>query len=91
MALSLGRSALGGKQTSRDVRVPTALPPIADSPRLAPVPLVTTDMPLIYNIRPDPFERTPSINAETLNNLGGCYMNDFYTRDSGASSSCNSE
>jgi hypothetical protein len=42
-----------------------------------PGPKVTTDMPLIYNIRQDPFERTPSINAETLNNLGGGYMNDF--------------
>jgi hypothetical protein len=36
---------------------------------------------LIYNIRQDPFERTPSINAETLNNLGGGYMNDFYARE----------
>jgi len=26
----------------------------------------TTDMPSIINIRQDPFERTPSINAETL-------------------------
>ena len=42
-----------------------------------PGPKVTTDMPLIYNIRQDPFERTPSINGETLNNLGGGYMNDF--------------
>ena len=38
-------------------------------------------MPLIYNIRQDPLERTPSINAETLNNLGGGYMNDFYARE----------
>ena len=38
-------------------------------------------MPLIYNIRQDPFERTPSINAETLNNQGGGYMNDFYGRE----------
>jgi hypothetical protein len=29
----------------------------------------------------DPFERTPSINGETLNNLGGGYMNDFYARE----------
>ena len=43
-----------------------------------PGPKTTTDMPLIYNIRQDPFERTPSINGETLNNLGGGYMNDFY-------------
>jgi arylsulfatase A-like enzyme len=42
---------------------------------------VTTDMPLIYNIRQDPFERTPSIRGESLNNLGGGYMNDFYARE----------
>ena len=46
-----------------------------------PGPKTTTDMPLIYNIRQVPFERTPSINAETLNNLGGGYMNDFYARE----------
>ena len=46
-----------------------------------PGPKVTTDMPLVYNIRQDPFERTPSINGETLNNLGGGYMNDFYARE----------
>ena len=46
-----------------------------------PGPKTTTDMPLIYNIRQDPFERTPSINGETLNNLGGGYMNDFYARE----------
>jgi arylsulfatase len=41
----------------------------------------TTDMPGIINIRQDPFERTPSINQESLNNLGGGYMNDFYARE----------
>jgi arylsulfatase A-like enzyme len=41
----------------------------------------TTDMPGIVNIRQDPFERTPSIRGETLNNLGGGYMNDFYARE----------
>ena len=41
----------------------------------------TTDMPGIINIRQDPFERTPSINQENLNNLGGGYMNDFYARE----------
>src|SRR4029077_20679009 len=46
-----------------------------------PGPKVTTDMPLIVNLRQDPFERTPSINGETLNNLGGGYMNDFYARE----------
>jgi hypothetical protein len=42
---------------------------------------VTTDMPTMVNIRQDPFERTPSISGETLNNLGGGYMNDFYARE----------
>ena len=38
----------------------------------------TTDMPTIINLRQDPFERTPSIRGESLNNMGGGYMNDFY-------------
>ena len=38
-------------------------------------------MPGMVNIRQDPFERTPSINSESLNNLGGGYMNDFYARE----------
>ncbi len=42
---------------------------------------VTTDMPTIVNIRQDPFERTPAVRGETLNNLGGGYMNDFYARE----------
>ena len=42
---------------------------------------VTTDMPTIVNIRQDPFERTPSIRGESLNSLGGGYMNDFYARE----------
>jgi arylsulfatase A-like enzyme len=42
---------------------------------------VTTDMPTIVNLRQDPFERTPSIRGQTLNNLGGGYMNDFYARE----------
>ncbi len=46
-----------------------------------PGPKVTTDMPGMVNIRQDPFERTPSINGETLNELGGGYMNDFYARE----------
>jgi arylsulfatase A-like enzyme len=41
----------------------------------------TTDMPTIVNLRQDPFERTPSIRGETLNNMGGGYMNDFYARE----------
>jgi arylsulfatase len=41
----------------------------------------TTDMPTIVNLRQDPFERTPSIRGETLNHLGGGYMNEFYARE----------
>ena len=35
----------------------------------------------MVNIRQDPFERTPSIRGESLNNLAGGYMNDFYARE----------
>jgi arylsulfatase len=42
---------------------------------------VTTDIPLIINLRQDPFERTPSIRSESMNNLGGGYMNDFMARE----------
>ena len=38
-------------------------------------------MPTIVNLRQDPFERTPSIRGESLNDLGGGYMNDFYARE----------
>ena len=38
-------------------------------------------MPTIVNIRQDPFERTPSTRGETINNMGGGYMNDFYARE----------
>jgi arylsulfatase len=38
-------------------------------------------MPTIVNIRQDPFERTPSIRGESLNNQGGGYLNDFYARE----------
>jgi arylsulfatase len=41
----------------------------------------TTDMPTIVNLRQDPFERTPSTRGQTINNLGGGYMNDFYGRE----------
>jgi arylsulfatase A-like enzyme len=46
-----------------------------------PGPKVTTDMPTIVNLRQDPFERTPSIGMQSLNDLGGGYMNDFYARE----------
>jgi arylsulfatase len=42
---------------------------------------VTTDMPTIVNLRQDPFERTPSVRGENLNDMGGGYMNDFYARE----------
>ena len=38
-------------------------------------------MPTIVNLRQDPFERTPSIRGESLNEMGGGYMNDFYARE----------
>src|SRR5690349_16509779 len=41
----------------------------------------TTDMPTIVNLRQDPFERTPSIREESLNTMGGGYMNEFYARE----------
>jgi arylsulfatase len=41
----------------------------------------TTDMPTMVNLRQDPFERTPSIRGQSLNDLGGGYMNEFYARE----------
>ena len=46
-----------------------------------PGPKVTTDMPGMVNLRQDPFERTPSINGESLNESAGGYVNDFYARE----------
>jgi arylsulfatase len=46
-----------------------------------PGPKVTTDMPTMINIRQDPFERTPSIGGQSLNDQGGGYMNDFFARE----------
>lgn len=42
---------------------------------------LTTEMPTIVNIRQDPFERTPSVRGESLNNAGGGYLNDFMARE----------
>ena len=42
---------------------------------------VTTDMPTIVDLRQDPFERTPSIRGESMNEMGGGYMNEFYARE----------
>jgi arylsulfatase A-like enzyme len=41
----------------------------------------TTDMPTIVNLRQDPFERTPSLRGESLNESGGGYMNSFMARE----------
>ena len=38
-------------------------------------------MPTMVNIRQDPFERTPSIRGQSLNDMGGGYMNDFMARE----------
>jgi arylsulfatase len=42
---------------------------------------VVTDMPTVVNLRQDPFERTPSVRGESLNNSAGGYMNDFLARE----------
>src|SRR5437867_4151943 len=42
---------------------------------------VTTDMPTMVNLRQDPFERTPTLNNESLNNGGIGYVNDFMARE----------
>jgi arylsulfatase len=35
----------------------------------------------MINLRQDPFERTPSVRGESLNDQGGGYMNDFMARE----------
>jgi arylsulfatase A-like enzyme len=42
---------------------------------------LATDMPTMINLRQDPFERTPSIRQESMNDLAGGYMNDFLGRE----------
>ena len=56
-------------------------PPFFRQPYGWPGEKVTTDMPTIVNIRQDPFERTPSLRGESLNDQGGGYMNDFFARE----------
>ena len=41
----------------------------------------TTDMPVMVNLRQDPFERTPSIRGESTNKGSFGYGNDFYARE----------
>jgi hypothetical protein len=38
-------------------------------------------MPGMVNLRQDPFERTPSIRGESLNESGAGYMNAFFARE----------
>jgi arylsulfatase A-like enzyme len=42
---------------------------------------VTTDMPTMVNLRQDPFERTPMIRGESVNEGAFGYGNDFYARE----------
>ncbi len=42
---------------------------------------LTTDMPTPVNLRQDPFERTPSVNGQSLNDQGAGYFNDFMGRE----------
>jgi arylsulfatase A-like enzyme len=42
---------------------------------------VTTDMPTIVNLKQDPFERTPMIRGQSLNDGAGGYVNEFYARE----------
>ena len=41
----------------------------------------TTDMPVMVNLRQDPFERTPSIRGESSNDSAFGYGNDFFARE----------
>ena len=41
----------------------------------------TTDMPVLINIRQDPFERTPNIRGESPNNGAFGYGQDFFARE----------
>ncbi len=52
-----------------------------EQPEGWPGPKTTTDMPTMVNIRQDPFERTPSISRQSLNDSGGGYVNDFMARE----------
>ena len=38
---------------------------------------VETNVPTMINLRQDPFERMPSIRGESMNNLGGGYLEHF--------------
>jgi len=42
---------------------------------------VTTDMPIMVNLRQDPFERTPSTRGQSPNDSAFGYGNDFFARE----------
>lgn len=42
---------------------------------------LTRDMPTIYNLRQDPFERYPTVHGETAANGAFGYVNDFFARE----------
>lgn len=67
----------GGAQLGA-VRVDNFKYQFYDQPDGWPGPKVTMDMPLLYNIRQDPFERTPIMN---LGEGSPGYMNGFYARE----------
>jgi arylsulfatase A-like enzyme len=52
-----------------------------DQPWGWPGEKLTTDMPVVVNLRQDPFERTPNIRGESWNTGASGYMMDFYARE----------
>jgi hypothetical protein len=42
---------------------------------------VPVNMPMLYNLRQDPFERTPSIRGQNLNDQAAGYLNEFFARE----------
>lgn len=42
---------------------------------------VTTDMPSVVNLRQDPYERTPIMRRESLNDGAPGYFNEFFGRE----------
>jgi arylsulfatase len=46
-----------------------------------PGPKTSTDMPMLVNLRQDPFERTPMLLGETSKNGAWGYGNDFFGRE----------
>ena len=70
----------GGPQLGA-IRIETSSSNSYQQPNGWPGGKITTDMPTMVNIRQDPFERTPSIDRQSLNDQGGGYMNDFYARE----------